>query len=73
MALYADGHPARERAIDLAYEELRGVQEDTAQPLFTFLGDEVVFGRQPLRDMKAWDGACASPTQAFSVWNSRRP
>jgi len=55
MALYADGHPARERAIDLAYEELRGIQEDTAQPLFTFLGDEVVFGQQPLRDMKAWD------------------
>src|SRR4029077_11885194 len=55
MALYADGHPARERAIDLAYEELRGLQQDTAQPLFTFLGDEVVFGQQPLRDMKAWD------------------
>jgi putative nucleotidyltransferase with HDIG domain len=55
MALYADGHPARERAIDLAHEELRGLQEDTAQPLFTFLGDEVVFGRQPLREMKAWD------------------
>ena len=55
MALYADRHPARERAIDLAYEELQGLQADTAQPLFTFLGDEVVFGRQPLREMKAWD------------------
>ncbi len=55
MALYADGHPARERAIDVAYEELRGLQQDSAQPLFTFLGDEVVFGQQPLREMKAWD------------------
>src|SRR5258708_39071618 len=55
MALYAAHHPARERAIDLAYDELRGLQADTAQPLFTFLGDEVVFGRQPLREMKAWD------------------
>ena len=55
MALYADGHPARERAIDVAYEELRSLQQDSAQPLFTFLGDEVVFGQQPLREMKAWD------------------
>lgn len=55
MALYADGHPQRERAIDAAFTELQELQRDTPRPLFTFLGDEVVYGNLPLRDMKGWD------------------
>ena len=55
MALYAEGHPARERGVDAAYRELRDLQADTPAPLFTFLGDEVVYGRLPLRELKAWD------------------
>jgi putative nucleotidyltransferase with HDIG domain len=55
MSLYADGHPARARAIDAAYQELLDLQGDTPRPLFTFLGDEVIFGRLPLRDMRNWD------------------
>src|SRR5256885_4479259 len=55
MALYRDGHPARERALDVAYQQIQDLQSDTARPLFTFLGDEVVFGRLPLRELKAWD------------------
>lgn len=55
MALYRDGHPARERAVDVAYQYLHDLQSDTPQPLFTFLGDEVVFGQHPLRELKAWD------------------
>ena len=55
MTLYAEGHPARERAIDMAYRELQDLQADTPHPLFTFLGDEIVFGRLPLRDLRAWD------------------
>jgi len=55
MTLYRDGHPARERAVDTAYQELHDLQADTARPLFTFLGDEVVYGRLPLRDLKEWD------------------
>jgi len=55
MALYRDGHPARERAIDVAYQQILELQGGTERPLFTFLGDEVVFGRMPLRDLKAWD------------------
>lgn len=55
MALYRDGHPARERALDVAYQQVQDLQADTARPLFTFLGDEVVFGRLPLRELKAWD------------------
>jgi putative nucleotidyltransferase with HDIG domain len=55
MALYRDGHPARERAVDVAYQHLHDLQSETPQPLFTFLGDEVVFGQMPLRELKAWD------------------
>jgi len=55
MTLYRDGHPARERSVDAAYQELHDLQADTARPLFTFLGDEVVYGRLPLRELKEWD------------------
>ena len=55
MTLYAEGHPARERAIDAAYRELQDLQATTPHPLFTFLGDEIVFGRLPLRELRAWD------------------
>jgi putative nucleotidyltransferase with HDIG domain len=55
MALYRDGHPARERAVDVAYQHIHDLQADTPHPLFTFLGDEVVFGQHPLRELKAWD------------------
>ena len=55
MSLYAEGHPARARGIDAAYEELLDLQRDTPRPLFTFLGDEVIFGRLPLREMRSWD------------------
>ncbi|PYP14935.1 MAG: hypothetical protein DMD54_13070 [Gemmatimonadetes bacterium] len=55
MALYRDGHPARERAVDIAYQHVQDLQADTPRPLFTFLGDEVVFGHLPLRELKAWD------------------
>ena len=55
MSLYRDGHPARGRAVDAAYQELHDLQADTARPLFTFLGDEVVYGQLPLRELKEWD------------------
>jgi len=55
MTLYGDGHPARERGVDGAYQELLDLQADTPRPMFTFLGDEVIFGRQPLRDLRNWD------------------
>ena len=55
MSLYREGHPARARGIDAAYQELLDLQADQPRPLFTFLGDEVIFGRLPLREMRNWD------------------
>lgn len=55
MTLYGEGHPARARAVDAAFKELSDLQSGRPHALFTFLGDEVVFGRQPLRELKEWD------------------
>src|SRR5688572_1737523 len=56
MTLYPEGHPSRERAVDAAYDELDGLSlPGGALPVFTFLEDEVVFGRERLRELKSWD------------------
>jgi putative nucleotidyltransferase with HDIG domain len=55
MTLYPDGHPARSRVVDAAYEQLVSLQKDTPNLEFSFLGQEVVFGRVALREMKDWD------------------
>lgn len=56
MTLYPDGHPSRERAVDAAYDELDGLWDPPGNsPSFTFLDDEVVFGRERLRELKSWD------------------
>ncbi len=55
MALYQEGHPHRERAIDSAYMGLIDLRSESEYPLFTFLGDEVVYGNLPLREMREWE------------------
>jgi len=56
MTLYPEGHPSRERAVDAAFDELDGLAPPGGlTPSFTFLDDEVVFGRERLRELKSWD------------------
>jgi putative nucleotidyltransferase with HDIG domain len=55
MTLYPDGHPSRERAIDAAYIALDALASADGQPSFTFLDNEVIYGRERLRDFKEWD------------------
>ena len=55
MTLYPEGHPSRERAVDIAFTELDGLTVPSGHPSFTFLDDEVVFGRERLRELKSWD------------------
>jgi putative nucleotidyltransferase with HDIG domain len=57
MTLYPGAHPSRERAVDAAYEELCGLEAVDQARAYTFLDDEVVYGKQPLREMKSWDWA----------------
>jgi putative nucleotidyltransferase with HDIG domain len=55
--LYRVGHPARERAVDMAWEHLDALQKLDPAPSFSFLEDEVLYRQQALRDFKAWDWA----------------
>jgi putative nucleotidyltransferase with HDIG domain len=56
MALYPAGHPSRERAIDQAYQLADALASGERRP-FTFLEDDVVYGRDRLRELKGWDYA----------------
>lgn len=55
MTLYPETHPLRERALDAAYAELDGLTGLPERPSFTFLEDEVIYGRQLLSELKSWD------------------
>ena len=55
MNLYTQGHPARERVIDRAYTLLLELLEEDSHPDFSFLGEEVVYGKASLREMRDWD------------------
>jgi putative nucleotidyltransferase with HDIG domain len=54
MTLYPEGHPSRESAIDESYQDLSDLTTGGHRPSFTFLEDEVIYGREALRDLKGW-------------------
>ncbi len=62
MALYPDGHPAHEGVIDAAYDNLRAVQAVDRRVAFSFLGDEVVVGQRPIRELRNWDWSQRLPS-----------
>ena len=55
MALYRDGHPARERALDVAYEALELLRQSDPLPVFSFLAGEVIYRNEALRELKEWE------------------
>ena len=55
MSLYKPGHPARERVIDRSFGLLQEMIAENPRPDFSFLGDEVVYGKTSLREMRDWD------------------
>lgn len=55
LSLYPEKHVSRERALDGVYGRLCDVLESDPNPAFSFLGDEVVYGNQPLRDLRDWE------------------
>lgn len=54
MSLYQEGHPARARGIEQAFERLQLLQETDPKPRFSFLGDDVVYGEVALRELGDW-------------------
>jgi hypothetical protein len=55
MALYKDGHPARERAVDRSYQCLRDLQQHDKHPRFSFLGEETIYQDTALRELGDWE------------------
>jgi putative nucleotidyltransferase with HDIG domain len=55
LALYPEGHTSRERALDLLFARLDDLLRDNPRPVFSFLGDDVIYNDMPLRDMRGWD------------------
>lgn len=55
MGLYKPGHPARERVIDRSFALLGELLGEDRQPEFSFLGDEVVYGKTSLRELRDWE------------------
>lgn len=55
MALYRAGHPAREKAVDNAYEQLIALQAHDPTARFSFLGAEVIYGERAVRELREWD------------------
>jgi len=55
MALYNDGHPARERAVDRSYQCLRDLQQHDPHPRFSFLGEETIYQDTSLRELGDWE------------------
>lgn len=55
MALYPAGHPARERVVDAAFEQLQRLMQEDPTPRILFIDGEVVYSRQVLRQMSEWE------------------
>jgi putative nucleotidyltransferase with HDIG domain len=54
-SLYGPQHPARYKAINTCYEALRALQEEDEEPSFSFLGRDVVYGYDAIRDLQDWE------------------
>jgi len=55
VALYPPGHTNRLRALDSTYQKLLDLFAVNERPVFSFLGDEVVLGNRPLRELRDWE------------------
>ena len=53
--LYASGHPARQRAVQISHAALRSLQSHDDNPSFSFLGRDVIYGYDALRDLHDWE------------------
>lgn len=55
LTLYPRGHRSVERALDILQGRVIDLYQTDEQPLFSFLGDEVIYGNVPLREMRDWE------------------
>lgn len=57
MGLYADSHPARQRAVDTAWQRLQRLLEEEERVAFSFLGGETISGERVLLELGLWEWA----------------
>ena len=57
LALYNEGHPARQRALQNSHESLLRLLEEEPDCRFSFLTGEVVYGNRVLRELREWEWA----------------
>ncbi len=55
--LYASEHPAHLRALEAAWAALKELLEDDPRPAFSFLEEDVIYGTEPLRELRGWTWA----------------
>jgi HD-GYP domain-containing protein (c-di-GMP phosphodiesterase class II) len=55
LGLYGEAHPAVRRATDAAYRELADLQQGRPALIFTFMSDEVLYGRDLLPELERWE------------------
>ncbi|MCZ6916658.1 MAG: HD domain-containing protein [Gemmatimonadetes bacterium] len=55
LALYPPGHASRERSLEGLHLSLHDLLDSDPHPLFSFLGNEVVYGRRPLHELRDWE------------------
>ena len=55
LGLYGEDHRTFRQAADAACDRLRRLQETQPRPQFTFLGDEVLCGRELLHALQGWE------------------
>ncbi len=61
LSLYPEGHASRERVIDETYEKLLRTLDGSDGASFAFLGSEVVYQGQPVRELRDWEWATRLP------------
>jgi putative nucleotidyltransferase with HDIG domain len=55
LGLYGEAHPATRRAADASYRELADLQAGRPGLIFTFMQEEVLFGRELLPELERWE------------------
>ncbi len=55
LALYGERHPATDRAVESAYRTLTDLQRGRGAAAFTFLSEEVLFGRDLVPELERWE------------------
>ena len=70
MALYGEGHPARERALAVSFEQLLALTAANPCVEYSFLGREAVVGNRVMHELGTWDwGAklCAARIERIEI------